>query len=638
MFDRKCSGWIRVFVLAAALLPASLAMANTVDLEIEMPCHVFWPGSDCWLDLHLTNTTGDALEMAQLFLALNVGTETFWFYPEWTVFPGEIDWVWVDLDPYAADTYIILPEFSWPDECGCFDDARFLGVLVHDGMMLSNLDEFPFGWTETTPTPSTPTPTVTPTPTPWPDGYVYVPPGSVFVGSPGNELCHQSEEVLHQVNITHGLMVKQYEVTQKEWLSLFGELDLMWEHPNYPMYAMTWYDACAFCNRLSIVSGLTPCYYNDPDFITVFDGDPPIVYGPVFWDRDADGFRLPTESEWEFFCRAGHESPYNNGRRNTECYGVDPNLDPLAWYSGNSNGRPHTIYSKEPNAIGLYHAHGNAGEWCWDYYGEYPEGPVDDPVGPETGDYRVFRGGNFGESPMYCRSAARYSTWPASTNAGLRCVCEGYPQPTWTPATPPPGTPTPTGTPTPEQPCHHIVAAFPYYETFDAGMGYWMHSQYGDINWIRTSGPTGSSGTGPPGDHTSGSGYYLYTEASSFYNCTAILYGICFDTSQLTIPTLSFYYHMYGYGMGTLAAEVTVNNGNTWTTVFSQTGDQGNQWHLAEVDLTAWQGEMVGVRFVGTTGSHYTSDMAIDDILFRDGMSPPPPTNTPVPTWPTPEL
>nr|HPQ41718.1 SUMF1/EgtB/PvdO family nonheme iron enzyme [bacterium] len=421
-----------VFALIIVLFMVSQTAAQDVDLEIEMPYCEFWPGATCWMDLHLTNTTGDSITMAQLFLALSVGTGTFWFYPDWVEFPGMIDWVWVDLDPYAADTYIILPEFEWPGGCGCFHGAMFMSVLVHQNTMLSNLDEYSFGWMDTMPTTTpTPVPTVTPTPTPWPDGYVYVPPGSVFVGSRGTEMCHGADEAQHQVNITRGMFVKQYEVTQSEWVSLFGEVNLQWEHPDYPMYAMTWYDACAFCNRLSIVSGLRPCYYIDPDFLVVFDGDPPITYASVYWDPDAEGYRLPTESEWEYFCRAGRETAYNDGSRSMTCYGWDSHLDPLAWYGENSQNHPHAVGRKAPNAIGLYDAHGNADEWCWDYYdSQYPEGPVDDPTGPPVGSYRVHRGGDYLSPPSHCRSAHRNYYYPDIMEAGLRCVSEGYPAPT----------------------------------------------------------------------------------------------------------------------------------------------------------------------------------------------------------------
>ncbi len=120
---------------------------DPVCLEFQMPDQMFGPGSVFYLDLHVINT-GDYTENAMLFIALTVGTGDFWFYPDWVLFPPDIDWEMNDL-PYALnDVWSILPEFSWPYGAGEFYGAMFLGAVMHEGELISNLAEITFGWTE----------------------------------------------------------------------------------------------------------------------------------------------------------------------------------------------------------------------------------------------------------------------------------------------------------------------------------------------------------------------------------------------------------------------------------------------------------------------------------------------------------
>jgi cysteine-rich repeat protein len=154
---------------------------------------------------------------------------------------------------------------------------------------------------------------------------------------------------------------------------------------------------------------------------------------------------------------------------------------------------------------------------------------------------------------------------------------------------------------------------------FDAGLGVWSDVGGDDFDWTHNSGGTPSSSTGPSGDHTTGVGYYVYTESSSpnYPNETALLQGPCLDLTGGGDATWTFWYHMYGSGMGALYAEVAAGCGTSWTPEFSLSGDQGSSWHEASVDLSAYVGTSIAIRFRGVTGSSYRSDMAVDDVLVE---------------------
>lgn len=173
--------------------------------------------------------------------------------------------------------------------------------------------------------------------------------------------------------------------------------------------------------------------------------------------------------------------------------------------------------------------------------------------------------------------------------------------------------------------CPVIVNSFPYTEDFEAGQGDWVNRPDDDFDWLRNSGGTPSGGTGPSVDHTTGTaaGFYTYGETSSqTVGAVAILEGPCVDTSALATPVLTFWYHMYGATMGTLEVEVSADGCQTWTNVgFSVSGDQGDVWHAAIVDLGAFANQTIRLRFKGTRGTSFTGDFAVDDVGF--GESPP---------------
>lgn len=171
-----------------------------------------------------------------------------------------------------------------------------------------------------------------------------------------------------------------------------------------------------------------------------------------------------------------------------------------------------------------------------------------------------------------------------------------------------------SSTPPPAPFCSAVVQNFPYQENFESGFGLWTHDNTDDSNWLRNAGGTSSSATGP--SSAAEGSFYAYIEASSpnFPSKTSYLESPCFKLSGLNSPELSFFYHMYGSAMGTFAVEAKRSGETNWTTLWSKTGNQGNSWDIAQVNLAAYASDTFKLRLRGTTGSSFTSDMAVDDI------------------------
>lgn len=163
--------------------------------------------------------------------------------------------------------------------------------------------------------------------------------------------------------------------------------------------------------------------------------------------------------------------------------------------------------------------------------------------------------------------------------------------------------------------CSGGISAFPYSESFENTLGAWTQSTSDDFNWTVDANGTPSSNTGP--SSASAGTYYVYMESSSpnYSTKRAILNSPCFDLSAESQATFSFDYHMYGAtSMGSLALQASDNNGASWTNVWNQSGNQGNSWQTATVDLSAYVGGTVQLRFNGVTGTTWQGDMAVDAV------------------------
>ena len=181
-----------------------------------------------------------------------------------------------------------------------------------------------------------------------------------------------------------------YEITQAQYEKVMGNNpSLMKGDDSRPVDQVSWFDAAAFCNKLSELAGLMPCY--------------DIRNRSCIFSRN--GFRLPTEAEWEYACRAGTNTRYYTGNS-------EGNLDLAGWYRANSQGTTHPVGQKEPNAWGLFDMHGNVWEWCNDWQGSYNDCKNVNPRGPNLGYSRVLRGGGWHYPAPGCCSAYRHRAKP----------------------------------------------------------------------------------------------------------------------------------------------------------------------------------------------------------------------------------
>jgi formylglycine-generating enzyme required for sulfatase activity len=252
--------------------------------------------------------------------------------------------------------------------------------------------------------------------------------GATFtMGSPASELGRAPDENAHQVTLTHSFYVASIEASQALYAELTDQRPAYFAGDFRPVEQVTWYDALALCNLLSDHDGLDPAYTISGQ---VYDGEDHLIAARVTWDPAANGWRLPTEAEWEYACRAGTATALANGPLTHRYCEPDAGLDAIGWYCGNADqgAGPRTQDSarKDANPLGLYDMHGNVWEWCWDRYADYPAGPVTDPTGPdgELWQQRVRRGGSWYYYARDCRSASRGAYWPGSPDntTGFRMV------------------------------------------------------------------------------------------------------------------------------------------------------------------------------------------------------------------------
>ena len=197
-----------------------------------------------------------------------------------------------------------------------------------------------------------------------------IPAGTFTMGDASGD----DDETPHEVTLTKPFKMGVHEVTQAQYEQLMGTNPSEFKGAENPVERVSWEDAVEFCRRLSELPA----------------------------EKEAGHvYRLPTEAEWEYACRAGTTTNFGFGDD-------DSNLDDYAWFRENSAEKTHPVGGKKPNAWGLYGMHGNVGEWCQDWKEDYPEGAVTDPMGPASGQYRVIRGGSWVNTADYCRSATRF--------------------------------------------------------------------------------------------------------------------------------------------------------------------------------------------------------------------------------------
>ena len=214
--------------------------------------------------------------------------------------------------------------------------------------------------------------------------FVPIPAGTFWMGSAERAMPFKDECPRHEVTISRPFHLGKYPVTQTQWRAVMGNNPSRFKGAEHPVDSVSWEDARAFIAKLSALEG-------------------------------HERYRLPTEAEWEYACRAGSTGRY--------CFGDDAGeLGDYAWYADNSGGETHPVGRKRPNAWGLHDMHGNVFEWVRDWYDKRAyrahKGGAVDPRGPGAGEVRVLRGGCWGDEDVSCRSAWRSRYAPDRRNEG----------------------------------------------------------------------------------------------------------------------------------------------------------------------------------------------------------------------------
>jgi formylglycine-generating enzyme required for sulfatase activity len=227
--------------------------------------------------------------------------------------------------------------------------------------------------------------------------FAWVPPGTFLMGSPpgeeGREPYQGADETQHRVTLTRGFFLGVHPVTQAQWKEVMGNNPSHFKEKTLPVEQVSWDDCREFCRQLS--------------------------------ERDGKRYRLPTEAEWEYACRAGTTTPFHFGETiSTDQANYHGNYTYGSGKKGQYRQKTTPVGTFPANGWGLFDMHGNVWEWWEDWYGSYHESCITDPKSPDNGTARVLRGGSWGSLPGWCRSAFRNHDEPGFriSYAGCRVV------------------------------------------------------------------------------------------------------------------------------------------------------------------------------------------------------------------------
>ena len=226
-----------------------------------------------------------------------------------------------------------------------------------------------------------------------------IPAGEFLMGSLAKGSYEMNELPQHKVVISRPFYLGMYPVTQAEYLKVMNKNPSSNSGDDrLPVENVSWFDAVDFCNAQSAIEGLPPFYRINAKVVDVPD-----------WS--SAGYRLPTEAQWEYACRAGTTTRFSCGDKQTL-------LREYAWFVLNAKQKTHPVGELKPNAFGLHDMHGNVFEWCWDGFNSnyYAQSPIEDPRGPEQSSSRMSRGGSFLHPGQFVRSATRCLSIPDSAN------------------------------------------------------------------------------------------------------------------------------------------------------------------------------------------------------------------------------
>ena len=204
----------------------------------------------------------------------------------------------------------------------------------------------------------------------------WIPPGRFRMGSQPGEADRNGSEKIVEVSFSKGFWMGTTPVTQRQWLAVMGANPSCFKGKNHPVEMVSWHDCQTFIAKLNEGES-SPCY------------------------------RLPSEAEWEYACRAGILLAFAG------------DLKKMGWYVENAGEQTHKVGGKRANDWGLFDMHGNVWEWCADWYGQYPESAVTNPAGPHSGEFKILRGGSFDYGAAYCRSANRFRYRPENKNLNI---------------------------------------------------------------------------------------------------------------------------------------------------------------------------------------------------------------------------